>query len=1083
MCVPGTREPACSLLKAPRVHDLRLASGSEARGVQRRVSSRRVAGVAPPDGSGSTHHSQVSGELYDEAYFATHCGSVYTRGTGRWEAFFGHVADEIVRRLKPRRVLDAGCAIGFLLEALRDRGVAVEGFDISEYAIMQVPDELREFVWVASVTDELASDYDLIVCIEVLEHVTEEQARTAIANFARHTDRILFSSTPDDRDEPTHINVQPADYWAELFAEHGFFREISVDADFVSVQAVLFRRQAPTGFAAAVEGLERERKGYVAQLNQERDEHLALLEQERKDHGAQLELEREHAAEELAQLQEALSIAQQEVDEWHAWQQRGGFRIFVALVRLRVVVAPPGSLRDRVLRTGLRGVARVLDRVVTRSTEPRPVVEDSRKAVLFLSGCPGDAYRYRGEHQAAELELAGGTADSALVGTVDLGIALDSYAAFVLHRVAWDKSFERFVELANERRKPVIFDTDDLVFVPEAMRFVAALDDMSSTERELYEDGVRRYRETLSVLRIATVSTESLREAAADVADRVLVVPNAVSDEMVHLADAALVARVAHPSGDLTIAYLSGTPTHNRDFLEAADAVLWALERYAFVKFMAVGHLQLDERFDRFGARVDHVPLQPWQRLPELLARVDINLAPLEPANPFTDAKSCLKYLEAGLVAVPTVASARPDFVRVIEHEKNGLLADTPGEWQQALQLLIDSPERRHSIGAAAYEDVRARHTVRAQARSLHGSLAKLVARGDDDPLAINWIVRAPIAKRGGGYRTIFRLANELGRQGHHVRVYVEPIAHLEGMPKRRITSFVEEEFGPLQVEVEVGHAEIASADVTIATNWPTALTVAAHQKSLFKAYFVQDYEPEFYAESDPWRQKADATYDLALRHITYGRHLASRIEARTGVAADALDFALEPVFETRVPPDSRSGPPRVIFLARPDQPRRGFDLGVAALERLYEQHPEVEIRLFGCSDEELPRLPFPITNLGIVSTEELASVLNESHICLSFSQTNISHAPYEAMACGCAVVELDLPQVRSMLSLGTAALAEPNPVAVAEALRSLIENPEMRIATARRGIEATSVMTWDRTARQLQAVLRELAFVCLQPS
>jgi O-antigen biosynthesis protein len=109
--------------------------------------------------------------------------------------------------------------------------------------------------------------------------------------------------------------------------------------------------------------------------------------------------------------------------------------------------------------------------------------------------------------------------------------------------------------------------------------------------------------------------------------------------------------------------------------------------------------------------------------------------------------------------------------------------------------------------------------------------------------------------------------------------------------------------------------------------------------------------------------------------------------------------------------------------------------------------------------------------------------VLNESHICLSFSQTNISHAPYEAMACGCAVVELDLPQVRSMLSLGTAALAEPNPVAVAEALRSLIENPEMRIATARRGIEATSVMTWDRTARQLQAVLRELAFVCLQPS
>ena len=35
-------------------------------------------------------------------------------------------------------------------------------------------------------------------------------------------DDILFSSTPDDFDEPTHVNVRPASWWIERFAERGF---------------------------------------------------------------------------------------------------------------------------------------------------------------------------------------------------------------------------------------------------------------------------------------------------------------------------------------------------------------------------------------------------------------------------------------------------------------------------------------------------------------------------------------------------------------------------------------------------------------------------------------------------------------------------------------------------------------------------------------------------------------------------------------------------------------------------------------------------------------------------------------------
>ena len=98
----------------------------------------------------------------------------------------------------PTSVLDAGCGIGLLVGALRDRGVDAYGLDVSRFALSQVPAWLATYCGLGSVTDELPRTYDLIACIEVLEHIPSEMAEEAIANFARHTDRVLFSSSPDD---------------------------------------------------------------------------------------------------------------------------------------------------------------------------------------------------------------------------------------------------------------------------------------------------------------------------------------------------------------------------------------------------------------------------------------------------------------------------------------------------------------------------------------------------------------------------------------------------------------------------------------------------------------------------------------------------------------------------------------------------------------------------------------------------------------------------------------------------------------------------------------------------------------------
>jgi SAM-dependent methyltransferase len=185
----------------------------------------------------------VGDASFDEYYYAHCCGDPYTRSEPLLR-FFAGIADRLVADVAPKTVLDAGCAIGLLVEALRARGVDASGIDLSSYAIGQVGDALRPYCRHGSIADEFPARYDLIVSLEVLEHMPPRDAEAAIANFCRHTDDVLFSSSPLDYKEPTHINVHPPEYWAEAFARHGFYRDVDFDASHITPWATRFRRRA-----------------------------------------------------------------------------------------------------------------------------------------------------------------------------------------------------------------------------------------------------------------------------------------------------------------------------------------------------------------------------------------------------------------------------------------------------------------------------------------------------------------------------------------------------------------------------------------------------------------------------------------------------------------------------------------------------------------------------------------------------------------------------------------------------------------------------------------------------------------------
>lgn len=194
--------------------------------------------VAPREDAGSAPE-------YGSYYYRHDCGIPYERNE-HWLGFFDRVAEAIVREFHPSTVLDAGCAMGFLVEALRKRGVDAKGIDVSEYAISKVHESVAEHCSVGSLSEPLGGRYDLVTCIEVLEHIPPEQADAAIANLCAAGDRLLISTSPGDYSEPTHLNVQPPEFWSAALAREGFFRDVERDLSYLTPWAALYvRREEP----------------------------------------------------------------------------------------------------------------------------------------------------------------------------------------------------------------------------------------------------------------------------------------------------------------------------------------------------------------------------------------------------------------------------------------------------------------------------------------------------------------------------------------------------------------------------------------------------------------------------------------------------------------------------------------------------------------------------------------------------------------------------------------------------------------------------------------------------------------------
>lgn len=135
----------------------------------------------------------------------------------------------LMEMVGPHSVLDLGCGVATWLQAFGEAGVetlqGVDG-DYVERSRLRIPTD-RFFAHDLTQPLSLDRQFDLVMSVEVAEHLPPEKADTFVASLVAHGSVIMFSAAAPYQGGAHHVNEQWPDYWAERFKRHGY---VPVDA-------------------------------------------------------------------------------------------------------------------------------------------------------------------------------------------------------------------------------------------------------------------------------------------------------------------------------------------------------------------------------------------------------------------------------------------------------------------------------------------------------------------------------------------------------------------------------------------------------------------------------------------------------------------------------------------------------------------------------------------------------------------------------------------------------------------------------------------------------------------------------------
>lgn len=257
--------------------------------------------------------------------------------------------------------------------------------------------------------------------------------------------------------------------------------------------------------------------------------------------------------------------------------------------------------------------------------------------------------------------------------------------------------------LAREYGKKVYYDIDDLVIDTKYTDQLSYTQSLNEIEKQQYDASVMNYGKMLMQCDGVITSTKRLALELKNYLSTVVIDRNVASDELVRYSELAL-GEERLITNKVKLGYFSGSITHNENFELIKDSILLLLKNYDNVELHLVGYLDIPDDFIPYRDQLVVHDYVDWTKLPSLIHKIDINLAPLRKSI-FNEAKSEIKWLEAALVKVPTVASDIGAFQEMIIDGQTGILCGD-SQWYDKLKQLVDSAELRQQLAENAYQYV-----------------------------------------------------------------------------------------------------------------------------------------------------------------------------------------------------------------------------------------------------------------------------------------------------------------------------------------------------------------------------------------
>jgi hypothetical protein len=314
-------------------------------------------------------------------------------------------------------------------------------------------------------------------------------------------------------------------------------------------------------------------------------------------------------------------------------------------------------------------------------------------------------------------------------------------------------------------------------------------------------------------------------------------------------------------------------------------------------------------------------------------------------------------------------------------------------------------------------------------ASSAHLGASTAATHGGKQHIA--WLCTPPGAG-SGGHTTLFRMVRGMEERGHRCTVLLYN-RHNGDMDRHR--ALIRRSWPELAADIQSVPACLDGFDACVASSWETAHVLAArtpHGPGPLRYYFIQDFEPFFYPRGSLYALAEDS-YRFGFTHLALGPMVASTLRREVGVEAHVIPFGSDLAGYRRTNAGNRSG---VVFFARPDTDRRGYDLGRLALQEFHRLHPEQEIHIFG---SQVRGWGIPLTQHGMLAVSELNELYNRTISGLALSFTNITLVAAEMLAAGNIAVLNDHEFSRPVLTNPEAVWTAPTPSSLARALSSVV--------------------------------------------